>query len=330
MLDTTTSRLDEEDSVQAVRFKRDTLDSIRFHFEELDIDGPEAINASRRHDLVTQWYDWCDLNYPGTKPVDWKNKATVAKEDVDIRLLIRAHVVSGYAILLFLEGCHAVDRALCGTDTEALAKVQAWHMPREMRAYKYLLSKDMIFWWISELTELEKEMRDPFSSRISLSLRIEELQKCLERLEDVIRLGDGIWWNIWSMEDDTAPPVGLNDAIDNRVEILKTSMAILCKALQKSEQEEDVPSNTALPTNHKSSELNGKFLERNPQYVVNLALILLLGIRRRIPHAASSSDNGRESRTAQLSPSETSDEEESESWSHDLRVLLLTVQSHQC
>ncbi|PQE17123.1 hypothetical protein CJF30_00003849 [Rutstroemia sp. NJR-2017a BBW] len=259
MSDTTTSRLDEEDFFPAI------LDDMQAHYHELDIEGPEAINAWRRHDLVAQWYDWCDLNYPGMKLGDWTKMATAAKEDVDIRLLVRAHAIPGYAILLFLEACYAVDRALCGTDTEALAKVQAWHMPQEMRAYKYILSKDMTFWWISELTQLEKEIRDPFSSRISVSLRIEELQRCISRL-DVIWLGDGIRANIWTMNseyEDPEPPVGLEDAIDERVGILKTSVEILSKALQKSKQGEDVPSNTAFPTNHKSSEPSGKFLERN-------------------------------------------------------------------
>ncbi|PQE22395.1 hypothetical protein CJF32_00009348 [Rutstroemia sp. NJR-2017a WRK4] len=289
MPDTTTSPLDEKDFVETIKFKAYTRDSISSYFDGLEIYGPEA-NASRRHDLVAQWYDWCDLNYPGTKPGDWTKMANAAKEDVDIRLLVRAHAIPGYAILLFLEACYAVDRALCGTDTEALAKVQAWHMPQEMRAYKYILSKDMKFWWISELTQLEKEIRDPFSSRISVSLRIEELQRFISR-QDVIQLGDVTWASIWNTSSDDEvlePPVGLEDAIDERVGILKTSVEILSKALQKSKQGEDVPSNTALPTNHKSSEPSGK---------------------RRIPHAASSSDNGHELRTAQLSPSETSDEE---------------------
>jgi hypothetical protein len=264
MPDTTTSRVSEEDSVRLIGSKADNLDRIRVWYGEDNIEGTEAVNAGRRHDLVAQWYEWCDLEYPGTKPYDWMEIAAAAGEAVDIRLLIRAFEIAGYSILLVLEACYAVDRALCGTDAEALAKVEAWHMPQEMRAYKYLLSRDMILWWTSELTELEKEVRDPFSSQVYLSSRIEELQKCLARLEVIMQLGEGIGVNIWTTmgENFLEPPAGLNDAIDDRVRLLKTSMEILWKALKQSKQE-NVASNTTLPANHKPSELNGNFLKKD-------------------------------------------------------------------
>ncbi|KAF4624766.1 hypothetical protein G7Y89_g13403 [Cudoniella acicularis] len=129
------------------------------------LEGMDAADAWRRHDLVTQWYEWCDHQYPGTKLLDWSDIALAAGEDVDIRLLIRGHSLAGYAILLFLEACYAVDKALCGTDAEALAKVKMWHMPQEMRVYKYLLSEKMMWWWANELAELE--------TRSSLHFRIE-------------------------------------------------------------------------------------------------------------------------------------------------------------
>jgi hypothetical protein len=269
MLDTTTSRSDGEDSVRLIGSKtdfQDMIDIICERYEETYLESPEVAKALRRHDLVGQWYEWCDLEYPGTgtKPRAWMQLADAAGEAVDIRLLIRAHSIAGYAIFLFLEACYAVDRALCGTDTEALAKVEAWHMPQEMRAYKYLSSRDMIIWWTFELTELEKELRDPFSSQVYLCSRIEELQKCLARLEVVTELGDGIWTNIWTTmgEFDFEPAAGLDDAIRDRVRLLKRSMVILCKALQQSKQE-DVASNIALSANHKPLELNGNFLKKD-------------------------------------------------------------------
>lgn len=51
--------------------------------------------------------------------------ASAAGEDVDMRLLVRRHPHTGHVILLFLEACYAVDKALCGTDMEALAMVKS-------------------------------------------------------------------------------------------------------------------------------------------------------------------------------------------------------------
>jgi hypothetical protein len=246
-------RSDEEDAFEE--------SGIVAYYEEIP-EGLDSGDIRRRHNLVTQWYKWCDRNYPGTKSNDWADMASAAGKDVDIRLLLRGHSIPGYAILLFLEACYAVDKALCGTDMDALSKVKMWHIPHEMGAYSYLLSEEMILWWQTELAELEKEIKSPFSNRVSLSWRVKDLRRCLAKLEAVMDCGDSIETCIWTTMGElnqTEPPAGLDHAIYNRVEQLSSSVEILCKALEKSEQG-DIASNTLPIANHNSVELGGQFL----------------------------------------------------------------------
>ena len=259
---TNTIRSGEKESVpdddQLIGSKTYSMDGIKFVYGEGMLEGMEAIDAYRRHDLVAQWYEWCDLKYPGTMVLDWPDMASAAGEDVDIRLLIRGYPVAGYAILLFLEACYAVDKALCGTDLEALAEVKVWHMPKEMKAYKYLLSEEMKLWWATELGELENEIKSSFSNRVSLSWRITDLTKCLAKLEDVMECGEGIGTNIWTTmgeENGSGPPAGVDDAIYERVGKLKTSVEILCKALERSEQ--DLSSAVLPSASHRKVEPSG-------------------------------------------------------------------------
>lgn len=268
MPNTSTFGSDEEDSVpdgdNLIGSTTFEINGIKTWYDEDMLEGIDAADALRRHDLVTQWYEWCDRKYPSTKLHDWPNIASAAGEDVDIRLLMRGHSIAGYAILLFLEACYAVDKALCGTDVEALAKVKMWHMPQEMRAYKYLLSEEMILWWRTELAELENEIKSPFSNRVSLSWRIEDLSTCLARLELVTERGDGIGTNIWTTmgeENGSEPPCGVDAAIYGRVRRLKTSVEILRKTLERCEQG-DVASEIPPSASPRSVELGGQFLKR--------------------------------------------------------------------
>lgn len=272
--DTITFRSDEEDSVpdgaSLMGSKTYEINLIISWYKEEMLEGMDAADAWKRHDLVTQWYEWCDRQYPSTKLQDWPDIASAAGEDVDIRLLIRGYSIAGYAILLFLEACYAVDRALCGTDVEALAKVKMWHMPQEMRAYKYLLSEEMTRWWATELAELENEIKSPFSNRVSLSWRIRDLSACLGRLEFIMEYGDGIGTNIWTTmeeENGSEPPAGVDDAIYNRVERLKTSVEILRKTLERSEQG-DVASHVLPPDNHRVVESGGQFFKKNLTFIL--------------------------------------------------------------
>jgi hypothetical protein len=272
MANTTTRRSNEENHVpdpHAVEIAsgKDEIEHIARHYNEDMVEVLDAGNVKRRHDLVDQWYDWCnrEYRYPGINAMDWEDMARAAGDDVDIRLLIRGHSYAGYSLLLFLEACYAVDKALCGTDMEAFEKVKVWHMPQEIKAYKYLMSDEMRHWWILELEELEKETRSSSSSRVSLSYRIGELEKCLARLETVLQSGEGIWTDIWTTMEElsgTVPPVGLDDAIGDRVTNLRTSVEILRKALQRSEQE-DVTLSRIAPVSYTSPESGGKSSKKN-------------------------------------------------------------------
>ncbi|PMD41736.1 hypothetical protein L207DRAFT_633063 [Hyaloscypha variabilis F] len=262
MLDTNTLCSDKDDSVpdranstasnpSEIQFLED------YYFDE-DLESIEDLGGVwRRHEVVTQWDEWCNLKYPGTKENYWKEIASAAGEDVDIRLLIKGHPVPGYAIMLFLEACYAVDKVLCGMDMEAFAKVKEWHVPQEMKAYKYLLSDEMKKWWAARLAELESEIKSPFSSRVSLSWRIADLSRCVATLEVVMDLKQGIGTNIWTAMGETngsIPPGGLHEAIYGRVSNLTTSVEILRKSLERIEQRDSESNPFA---GHKSVELGG-------------------------------------------------------------------------
>ncbi|RDW57684.1 hypothetical protein BP5796_12485 [Coleophoma crateriformis] len=255
--------------MSSIKPSHSEIDHITAWYREDDCQGMEAADARRRHDMVAEWYKWCDCEYPGTEYRNWKHLVSAAGEDVDIRLLTMAHPFAAYAILLFLEACYAIDKALCGMDMEALAMVKKWHAPQEMKAYKYLLSEEMRLWWATELCELENEIKSPFSNRVSLSWRINDLRSCLARLEGVIDYGEGIGTNIWTTmaEENAEPPAGVDDAVYDRYNRLKTSVEILCAALERTNQ--GVVGSDMLPSNeHKIMESGG--------------------IRKRIPRAASS------------------------------------------
>lgn len=268
---TNTLRPDEEYSVpdgdELIGSKTFELNGISSWYN-LGLGGSmEGADDTRRYELVAQWYKWCDHKYPATKLRDWPGIASAAGKDVDIRLLTRGYPIAGFAVLIFLEACYDVDKVLCGTDLEALAHVKVWHMPHEMKAYKYLLSHEMKLWWERELAELENEINSPFPKRVYLSLRIRDLQKCLITLEHVMDCGEGMGTNIWTtMEEEFSdPPAGLSDAIYDRVEILKISIEILRKALERSEQR-DVAPDIFPSANHRSVELNGQFSKKKPSY----------------------------------------------------------------
>lgn len=246
MPDTTTTSSNEEDFG-----RHPCLDWIRSAYDEELMEGIDVGDAFKRHDLVGKWYKWCDRKYPDASLQDWAGKVVEAGEHVDIRALIRGQPIAGYAILQFLEACYAVDKALCGTDAEAFAEVRLWHMPEEMSAYNYLLSGDMMQWWVKELAELKNEIESPSSNLISLSWKIMDLGRCLTRLEAVLESGSGIATNIWTTmgeDNGSAPPAGTFEAICDRVQGLKDSLGILRKALERRKQRDatsDVPPTTS-------------------------------------------------------------------------------------
>jgi hypothetical protein len=78
-------------------------------------------------------------------------------------------------------------------------------------------------------------------------------------------VGDGIRANIWMTmgeEIGSEPPVGLGDAIYDRVRRLKASIKFLCKALERSGQR-DGASAMLPPASHRSVESDGQFRKKN-------------------------------------------------------------------
>jgi hypothetical protein len=88
------------------------------------------------------WREWYIENYPNTDPA---REVEEDGDDVDLRVMMMAYPTPAYAILCFLESCIEIDKALCGLDTVALATVKQWHPPLEMKAYKYILSDELLF-----------------------------------------------------------------------------------------------------------------------------------------------------------------------------------------
>ena len=246
---------------------------IRNYYNE-DFDGMDVADVVRRHDLVAEWDEWCERKYPGTKGRDWSALVTAAGIDVDIRLLTKGQTIAGYAILRFLEACYSVDKALCGTDTEALAQVRLWHIPQEMSAYRYLLSEEMMLWWASELAALETQINSSFSSRVSSSWRGRDLIASLELMEGTIEFGDSVIGTaIWTTmgESDSFGldiPPGLVVAIYGRAERLRTSVQILDTALKRTAQR-DAVSTAPATIGQNLLETGGRFQIRS------LVLVLL-------------------------------------------------------
>ncbi len=120
-----------------------------------------------------------------------------------------------------------------------------------------------ISWYKEDYFEAN-EIKSPFSNRVSLSWRIRDLGECVRRLEVVMESGEGMGTNIWTTmgeQSDTEPPAGVDVAIYDRVDRLRTSVEILRKILERSEQG-DVASNILPSTSHKAVELEGQFLKR--------------------------------------------------------------------
>lgn len=241
-----------------------TIKEIQVYYNEDKLDytpGTDADDAKERHDTVTKWCRWCDSEYPGAEW--WADQAACGDEGLDIRLLTAGYPIAGYAILLFLEACYAVDKALCDTNTEALAELkEEWHMPQEMGAYKYLLSKERKLWWEKELRKMGDEANDLNTNRVSLALRIMTLRNCLARLKGVLQYGKGIWENIWvTMNEFQQPPHDLEAAIFDRVEILEASLEALDPTTDS--KQGNVATDLLPSPSHRSEELGGQFLQRD-------------------------------------------------------------------
>jgi hypothetical protein len=128
--------------------------------------------------------------------------------------------------------------------------------------------------------------------------------------------------NIWTTIGEThgsTPPIGLHEAIFDRVRHLKISVDILCKALERSEQGEAASETFPIAT-RQSVASGGEFLKQ-PLFFGLVVLIWLLGIRRRIPRAVSPSINEHDVVATQTS---TVNEETSMHSSQTLGPYLLT------
>jgi hypothetical protein len=221
---------------------RQMLTYIADIYSEREDNGVKQTSVWERYDQINEWREWYIGKYPYTTPESLVEKHG---KNVDIRVLFMAYQIPAYSILLFLEACYEVDKAICGLDTIALASIKRWHLPQDMTAYKYLLSDEMVLWWKSELCELNNEIHSRASNRVSVSLRVRGISNALAKLDSVIDGGDGIGntigTRIWtySGEQDFELPSGLFEGIYGRQELLEDSLKILREELDRSEPRED-------------------------------------------------------------------------------------------
>jgi hypothetical protein len=211
-------------------------------YSEREDDGTEQSSVWGRYDQISEWREWYIGKYPHTNP---KNLVEKHGKNVDIRVLFIAYQIPAYSILLFLEACYEVDKAICGLDTIALASIKRWHLPQDMATYQYLLSDEMVLWWKSELCELNNEIHSRASNRVSVSLRVRGISNALAKLDRVIDGGGGIDYTIgtriWTYagEGGFELPSGLSDGIYGRQELLEDSLKILREGLDRGEPRED-------------------------------------------------------------------------------------------
>jgi hypothetical protein len=211
-------------------------------YSEREDNSMDQSSVWERYDQINEWREWYIGKYPHTTPESLVEKHG---KNVDIRVLFMAHQIPAYSILLFLEACYEVDKAICGLDTIALASIKRWHLPQDMTAYQYLLSDEMVLWWKSELCELNNEIHSRASNRVSVSLRVRGISNALAKLDRVIDGGDGIGdtigTRIWTYagEGDFELPSGLSEGIYGRQELLEDSLKILREGLDRGEPRED-------------------------------------------------------------------------------------------
>jgi hypothetical protein len=230
----------EYDAESELDFK-DILSYIADEYSEREEDNIDGTSVYERYDQIKEWRDWYIGKYPHTTP---ESLVREHGKDVDIRVLLMAYRTPAYSILLFLEACYEVDKAICGVDTIALASIKQWHLPQDMTAYNYLLSDEMVLWWKRELCELNNEIDSGASNRVSISLRVRGITNALAKLDRIVEGGphDTIGTRIWTYASETGfddLPSGLSDSIYGRKELLEDSLKILRKGLEQSEPRED-------------------------------------------------------------------------------------------
>jgi hypothetical protein len=211
-------------------------------YPEREDDDMEETSVYERYDQFKEWRDWYIQKYSHTPP-----ESLVQKDgkDVDIRVLFMAYPTLTYSILLVLEACFEVDKAICGLDTVAFSTVKQWHMPEDMTAYNYLLSDELVLWWKRELCELNNEIDSRTSNGVSVYLRFRGICNAFAKLDNVIDCGTGldntIGTRIWTYASEVAYddlPSRLWESIRGRKILLEDSIKIMSKGLKQNKPRE--------------------------------------------------------------------------------------------
>lgn len=198
-----------------------------------------------------------------------------------------AYTESGYSILLFLEVCYEVDRALCGVDTDALAAVQKWHQPADMTAFKYILSSEMFSWWKTEFCELGNEIQSQNSNWVSVRMRHRDIGMALSNMRVVMEgrydgvdgvdefEGDDIASRIWgpSYYERLELPRGLSPAIFNRFGLLQSSWKVMLEQFNSSEPQSHLGRPMSLDGNSVVIDAGGCVLANKKRWARLLTLL---------------------------------------------------------
>jgi hypothetical protein len=113
--------------------------------------GNEESPVTRTFERELQlWYQWFVDAYPNAGSLAVLERLENSQQSPDFRVVILACPEIGFSLLRALDACYAVDKAMCGTSTSALAKVKTL---QSMERFEYLNSVELIEWWESASTE---------------------------------------------------------------------------------------------------------------------------------------------------------------------------------
>jgi hypothetical protein len=109
--------------------------------------GSEESTVTRTFELeLRSWHQWFADTYPNTGPLAVLEVGRLenSEQSPDFRVVILACPEIGFSLLRTLDASYAIDKAMCGTSTSALAKANTL---QRMDRFEYLNSEELIEWW---------------------------------------------------------------------------------------------------------------------------------------------------------------------------------------
>lgn len=171
-------------------YHSESMLSLEHMLNDIDKSYPEgACIGTSEYDALLQvqqleeWHQWYIIHYPHTNPQDLVD---LYGKDIDIRILFLAEPEPTYSLMLCVQAFHEIDKVFCNNRSELPRSISKWHMPRNMTAYGYLLSDEVMAWWRRELIKLNAELLAGSPSRILTQLRLCKIRNILLQVEEIL------------------------------------------------------------------------------------------------------------------------------------------------